>query len=194
MSMKKRLGVMLLAVSMSAAMSVTAFAAEPNVKVSTNEAGETVYTQTVDVQLSAAPNASSSSRVRAGRNLGLALAPGKSGYSDPVSFQFTSLPLNAKVKSIEIDPGRGIINNNNRNMLGAVVFSKLNVSSPSGKSATIAWNASGMTERASFLDQEASGTWTAQVYGTNITNITGDRFFGSLSYKPVEMTISYVLE
>lgn len=36
MNMKTRLGAMLLAVSMSAAMSVTALAAEPNVKVSTN--------------------------------------------------------------------------------------------------------------------------------------------------------------
>ncbi|TKH44232.1 hypothetical protein NST83_06615 [Paenibacillus sp. FSL R10-2782] len=195
MSMKKRLGAMLLAVSMSAAMSVTAFAAEPNVKVSTNVAGETVYTQTVDVQLSAAPNASSSSKtVSAGKSLGLALAPGKSGFSDQVSFRFTSLPLNAKVKSIEIDPGRGIINNNNKNLLGAVVFSKLDVISPSGKSATIAWKPSGMTERASFLDQEARGTWTAQVFGTNIASSTGDRWFGSLSYKSVEMTISYVLE
>ncbi|MFD1462888.1 hypothetical protein ACFQ5D_16115 [Paenibacillus farraposensis] len=179
---------------MSATMSVTALAAEPNVKVSTNVTGEPVYTQTVDVQLSAAPNASSSRTVRASQSLWLALAPGKSGFSDQVSFRFTSLPLNAKVKSIEIDPGRGIINNNNKNLLGAVVFSKLNVSSPSGKSATIAWKPSGMTERASFLDQEARGKWTAQVFGTTFQVLPEIDGTAAFSYKPVEMTISYVLE
>lgn len=84
-------------------------------------------------------------------------------------------------------------------MLGVVVFSKLNVVSPIGKSATITWNPNGMTERASFLDQGARGTWTAQVFGTNIIRPTGNymtdlRSAGSLSYKSVGMTISYVLE
>ncbi len=200
MNMKKRLGAMLLTVSMSAAMSVTAFAAEPNVKVSTNAAGETIYTQTVDVQLGAVPYASDSNKsVTANKSLGLALDPGKSGSSVPVSFRFTSLPSNARVRSVEIDPGRGIVNNNNRNLFGVVVFSELDVFSPNGTSATLTWNPRGMTESANFLNQDARGTWTARVFGTNIIRPTGDRMrdlrsVGSLSYKSVEMTISYVLE
>lgn len=117
----------------------------------------------------------------------------------PVTFRFSGLPSNAVVRSVAIDPGRGIVNNNNKNILGAVIFSKIEVTSPKGTTADIAWKASGMTDSAHFLQEKGAGNWTALVYGTNIARPTGNptldlRYVGSLSYKSVQMTISYVLE
>jgi len=76
------------------------------------------------------------------------------------------------------------------------VFSK---TSPMGKTADVSWKSSGMTDDVHFLQQQASGNWTALIYGTNIARPTGDRMmdlrsFGSISYKSAQMTISYVLE
>ena len=198
MKTQTRLGVMLLALLMSSIIFATpAFAAEPQVSV--NTAGESVYTKTIDMQLQAMPYASESSKtVTANKSLGLALDPGRSGWSVPVTFRY-SLPSNAVVRSIEIDPGRGIINNNNKNMMGTILISKIEVTSPLGKMADIGWKASGMKDTTHFLQQPANGNWTARIYGTNISRPTGDpildiRFFGSISYKSAKMTISYILE
>ncbi|MVB09683.1 hypothetical protein CAFE_03480 [Caprobacter fermentans] len=199
MKTKIRFGATFLALLVSCAMvTTTAFAAET--QTSTSSTGKTVYTQTVNAQLEAMPYASADSRtVTANKSLGLALDPGASGWSMPVTFRFSSLPSNAVVRSIAINPGRGVINNNNRNMLGLIVISKIEVTSPRGKTADISWRPYGMTDDVDFLQQQASGNWTALVYGTNITRPTGDRMmdlrsFGSISYKSAQMTVSYVLE
>lgn len=85
----------------------------------------TLYTKTVNSTVE-------NKTVTSIQNLGLALSLGKNGYSSVISFRFTSLPANAKVKSITIEPGTGIVNNNNRNILGIVKFSYLNIVSPNG--------------------------------------------------------------
>ncbi len=136
--------------------------------------------------------------VTANKSLGLALTPGASGWSTPVTFRFSNLPTNAVVRSITINQGRGVLNNNDRNMMGLIVISKIKVTSPAGKTANISWKPSGMTDDAHFLQQQASGNWTALVYGTNINRPIGNRLidlasFGSISYKSVRMTVSYVL-
>lgn len=198
MKTKTRLGAMLLAMLTSSTMITTpAFAAEP--QLSANTTGETVYTQTVDVQLQAMPYAFTNSKtVTANNSLGLALDPGQSGWSVPVTFR-CSLPSNAMVRSIEIEPGRGIVNNNNRNMMGSILISKIEVTSPSANKANIAWTARGMKDTTHFLQKPAKGNWTARIYGTNISRRTGNpmfdlRFFGSIFYKNAKMKISYVLE
>ena len=194
----KKLGAVCCAAVLAVTCAVPAFAAES--QISGNAESETVYTQSVDVPIQVVSYSSTSSKtVTANKSLGLVLDPGKSGTSEMISFRLTMLPSNAKVRSIEIDPGSAIINNNNRNMLGLVVFSSLDLTSPNGKSATITWDPKGMKDTTHFLNQNASGTWTACAFGTNFARPTGDhmldlRSVGSISYKSVKMTVSYVLE
>lgn len=199
MKMKMRLGAMFLALSMSSSiLAGSAFAAAPQESLAYK--GETVYTQTVDVQLEATPYAVTSSKtVTANKSLGLALDPARSGWSEFATFRFSSLPSNALVRSIEIDPGRAIINNNNKNMMGAILVSEIQVISPLGKKADLIWKAGGMEDSTHFVQQQANGNWTARIYGTNISKPTGDplldlRYFGGISYKSAQMTISYTLE
>lgn len=135
----------------------------------------------------------------ASSTLGLTLNPGTSGYSPLVDFRFTTLPTNAKVRSIEIDPGRGVINNNSVNMKGSVLFTSLAVRSPSLTVKSYSWNSQGITDDSSFYNESARGTWTIQVSGMNLTKPVGDPLWdamlvGSLAYKSVKMTVSYVVE
>lgn len=117
----------------------------------------------------------------------------------PVDFRFTSLPSNARVRSVKIDPGNPIINNNNHNMMGSVVFNTIEVVSPRGKVVTGAWNPRGMDFSSQFLDKEASGIWSISVTGKNIATPPvnppwwAPPSFGSLSFKSPSMTITYVL-
>ncbi len=205
MKKAKKVVSMLLALSTVMVMSIPAFAAEPveqqpDVIVSTNETGETVYTQTFSLSELIETQATESSKtVTASSTLGLTLKPGTSGYSPLVDFRFTTLPTNAKVRSIEIDPGRGVINNNSVNMKGSVLFTSLAVRSPSLTVKSYSWNSQGITDDSSFYNESARGTWTIQVSGMNLTKPVGDPLWdamlvGSLAYKSVKMTVSYVVE
>lgn len=185
MRVKKSLGVALLSIVIASAMPMTTFATGIREQ-------STLYTKTVNSTVE-------KKTVTSIQNLGLALSPGKNGYSSVISFRFTSLPANAKVKSITIEPGTGIMNNNNRNMLGIVKFSYLNIVSPNGIAKKIIWNPRGMREDPVFFNYEARGTWTVQAYGSNITRPTGNylidlRSMGSLAYKNMKMTISYTVD
>ena len=205
MKKAKKVVSMLLALSTVMVMSIPAFAAEPveqqpDVIVSTNETGETVYTQTFSLSELIETQATESSKtVTASSTLGLTLKPGTSGYSPLVDFRFTTLPTNAKVRSIEIDPGRGVINNNSVNMKGSVLFTSLAVRSPEMNVVSYSWDPKGMTDNSSFYGEQARGTWTIQVSGMNLTKPVGDPLWdamlvGSLAYKSVKMTVSYVVE
>ena len=205
MKKAKKVVSMLLALSTVMGMSIPAFAAEPveqqpDVIVSTNETGETVYTQTFSLSELIETQATESSKtVTASSTLGLTLNPGTSGYSPLVDFRFTTLPTNAKVRSIEIDPGRGVINNNSVNMKGSVLFTSLAVRSPEMNVVSYSWDPKGMTDNSSFYGEQARGTWTIQVSGMNLTKPVGDPLWdamlvGSLAYKSVKMTVSYVVE
>lgn len=48
-----------------------------------------------------------------------------------------SFPTDVKVHPIKISPGTGVVNN--KNMLGAVVFSSITITSPDGESAALTW-------------------------------------------------------
>lgn len=199
MSKSKKVVTSFLALSMCAAMSMPAFAAEPNVDVSVNQNGETVYTQTIDMQDIMAYSTTADRTVSADKTLSLALDPGKSGQTLPVQFRFSTLPENAEVQSIEILPGRATINNNNLHMTGAVVFTSMKILSPNGASTTVSWNPQGMRDKVYFLNEKAKGTWTIVANGTNLARPTGDPIqdllsVGSLAYKSAKMTISYVVE
>lgn len=199
MSKSKKVVISFLALSMCAAMSMPAFAAEPNVDVSVNQNGETVYTQTIDMQDIMAYSTTADRTVSADKTLSLALDPGKSGQTLPVQFRFSTLPESAEVQSIEILPGRATINNNNLHMTGAVVFTSMTLMSPDGKQATFTWNPQSIKDKVYFSGKKAKGTWTLTVKGTNLARPTGDPIqdllsVGSLAYKSAKMTISYVVK
>ena len=196
---------MLLALSMGTALSVPAFAAEPveqqpEVIVSTNDAGETVYTQTFSLDELIETRATESSKtVTASSTLGLVLQPGESGNSPLVDFRFTTLPTNAKVRSVKLVPGRGVLNDNNINMKGSVLFTSLSIRSPEMNVQSYSWDPKGMTDSSSFYGEQARGTWTIQVSGMNLAKPVSDPLWnamlvGSLTYKSAQMTISYVVE
>ena len=196
---------MLLALSMVTALSVPAFAAEPveqqpEVIVSTNDAGETVYTQTFSLDALIETRATESSKtVTASSTLGLVLQPGESGNSPLVDFRFTTLPTNAKVRSVKLVPGRGVLNDNNINMKGSVLFTSLSIRSPEMNVQSYSWDPKGMTDSSSFYGEQARGTWTIQVSGMNLAKPVSDPLWnamlvGSLTYKSAQMTISYVVE
>lgn len=126
-------------------------------------------------------------------NLGLALDAGTSGWFDPASAYF-SASTTAIVDTITITPGTPTINAGNKNLLGAVVPSILRITAPDGTVKDFAWDSKGMTITA-FDGFAARGTWTLQLYGTNLTKATGDYMsdllrFGSVSYKSLKMTIT----
>lgn len=176
--MKKRFISLSLAVVMVfAMMTSTAFAANDSTTVAEIDSAAvtlgTSYSKTV--------------------NLGLALDAGTSGWFDPVSTYF-SASTTAIVDTITITPGTATINAGNKNLLGAVLPSILRITAPDGTYVDIAWNSKGMTTDA-FQGTPARGTWTLQLYGTNLTKATGDYMsdllrFGSVSYKNLKMTIN----
>lgn len=176
--MKKRLMSLSLAVLMVFAMMTTsAFAASESTAVAEiNSAAVTAgasYTKTV--------------------NLGLALDAGASGWFEPVSTSILA-STNEVVDTVTINPGTVTINAGNKNLLGAVLPSILRITAPNGTYADIAWNSKGMTTSA-FRGFPARGTWTLQLYGTNLTKPTGDYMsdllrFGSVSYKNLKITVT----
>lgn len=176
--MKKRFISLSLAVVMVfAMMTSTAFAASDSAAVAEiNSAAVTLgtsYSKTV--------------------NLGLALDPGASDWFQPVSTYF-SASTSAVVDTITIAPGTATINSGNKNLLGAVLPTLLKITAPDGTTVVIDWNSKGMTT-AAFKGVDARGTWTLQLYGTNLTKPTGDYMndllrFGSVSYKNLKMTLN----
>lgn len=184
---------------MSLSMSMTAFAAE-NHEVFAQDEEETIFTETFSLDEVIVPTARDLSKtVTANKSLGLALAVGERGESVPVSFRFSTLPSNAVVRSIEIIPGTAVVNNNNRNMMGAILIESITITDPNFLAATLPWKASGFENSTAFLNRRAAGTWSAYITGRNIARPSGNptmdlKFFGSVSYKSAQMKITYVLE
>lgn len=196
----KRMVSMLLALSISASMSLVSYAAEPKVSASINSEGEIVYTQVYVLNEAITPYVTPVSRtVRNSKSLGLALGPGKSGTSSALTFQF-SVPQNAIVKSIDIEPGTATINGGPGSILtGAILITDLTLTSPQGKSANFVWDPKKMTDKKVFLNESARGAWTVTVSGRNLAQPTGDqmiddRNFGGLLYKNNKMTITYITQ
>lgn len=187
--MKKRFTSMLLAVIMVFSLaSTTVLAAgvdnaQPEVHTLTFS-GEQLLAYASDPSMTKLPS----------QNLGLALDAGASGWSVPVNVPFTTLPYNAKVQSIKIVPGKATINSGHKQMLGAVVISKVKITAPNQRSNEITWGNTMTTNL--FNGFNAKGTWQLQCFGKNLTNPTGDYMqdllrFGSTIYKSLKVTITY---
>lgn len=202
----RKLVSVLLAVSMCAATSATVLAKDespelgPDITVSVNEYGETVYTQTIDLADATPLYLTPMTKTVTGdSSLGIALDPGKSDFSKRVDFRFTTLDKNARVRSVEFIPGRYVINNNNKNMLGLVKFNKLFIVDPDNHEASLVWNQTGVTDTTHFLNKKARGTWQVYVYATNLTDSVGNYEqdlwrAGNLIYSSPQLKITYVID
>lgn len=189
--MKKRIFVGFMAVMMLVSlMAPAAFAASTEV---VEEPGKTVYSMTVNLEDVLSTGGSAYKNV----NLGLVLDPATSGWSPDAVAKFTTLPANAKVENIEINPGTVTINAGNSNFLGAVVVTRLHITSPQGKLIEMTFDKKSMKTMA-FYGESAKGNWTLSMYGQNLTRPTGDMLdplrLGSVQYKSAKITIYYTLE
>ncbi len=186
---------------------------EPVVTTTINEEGETVYRQTSEFVVE--PIWSIGEKSAYGdSSLGLYLTAGQTATSSPVNFNF-SLPSNATVRSVEINPGTGVMNGgSSSSMIGAILITEVNITSPDNKVVTVPWKANGTTDNSGFKGDTANGKWSITVKGTNIASnsygieeeqeqedVTVDpRFFpfpstdSSLIYSRVQMVIEYTLD
>lgn len=185
--MRKRLFAGLLAAMMVAAMMVTsAFAIGPEVK------GQELCTITVDAEL--VPLAGDPT-VNKTINIGLALDAGASGWSTVYELKFltASIPSNAKVQNVKIVPGTATANASSPKLQGLVVASQMKVTAPNLKSTTM--SIAKTMETTALNNAPVSGTWTLQLYGTNVTRPVGDWTdsirFGSVHYKNCSVTVTY---
>ena len=187
--MKKRFTSMLLAVIMVFSLASTTVLA-----AGVDDAQPEVHTLTISGEQLLAYASDPSMTKSPSQNLGLALDAGASGWSVPVNVLFTTLPSNAKVQSIKIVPGKATINNGHKQMLGAVVISKVKITAPNHDSKEVTWGNSMTTTL--FNGYDAKGTWQLECYGTNLTKPVADpienmRRFGSTIYKNLKVTITY---
>ena len=186
--MKRRIFTGLVAMVMLVSVMVPSVSA-----ASSDVADKQVYSMTVDLADVMATGGSSYKNV----NLSLVLDAGDSGWSAPVTARFTTLPSNAVVESVEIDPGRVTINGGDSSFLGAILVTRLNVIAPDGSNKELTLDNDGM-ETLSFYGVMARGNWTLSIYGQNLTYPTGDFLdplrMGTVEYKSAKITIYYTLE
>lgn len=156
---------------------------------------EKVYTTTVT--LSPTPYEETKTYTKYSLGIGLALGAGKSDWSGDVKILFSGLPSTAKVKKIEITPGRAKINNGDINLKGVVTPTILRITDPAGNVADLKWGTT-IVDSSTFAGKFAKGIWYMNMYGTNISRPTGNptsdlRYFGSVIYSNVEVKITYTL-
>lgn len=182
--MKKRLFAGLLAAMMVASMMVTsAFAFEP---------GQELHTVTVEAEL--VPLASTSTMNKS-LKIGLALDAGASGWSTVYEIRFSTvgIPSDAVVQNIKIVPGTATANESAPKLQGLVVASQMKITAPNLKSTTMA--IAKTMETTALNNAPVKGTWTLQMYGTNLTRPVGDWTdsirFGSLHYNNCNVTVTY---
>lgn len=183
--MKKRLFAGLLAAIMVASMMVTsAFAFEPD---------QELHTVTVEAEL--VPLASTSTTNKS-LKIGLALDAGASGWSTVYELKFssTSIPSNAEVQSLKIVPGTATANQSAPKLQGLVVATKMRVTAPDLQSTTM--DIAKTMETIALSGAPVKGTWTLQLYGTNLTRPVGDWTdsirFGSVHYNNCSVTVTYL--
>lgn len=182
--MKKRLFAGLLAAMMVASMMVTsAFAFEPD---------QELHAVTVEAELIPLASPTNTSK---SLNIGLALDAGASGWSTvyELSFSSASIPANAVVRNVKIVPGTATANASAPKLQGLVVASKMKVTAPNLKSTTL--DIAKTMETTALNNAPVKGTWTLQLYGTNVTRPVGDWTdsirFGSVHYKNCNVTVTY---
>lgn len=176
--MKKRLFAGLLAAIMVASMmATTAFAVEPEV----NSAEEKrVYSVTIDADLLATggPGTATISTVT------LSLPGYSNGWSAGADARFSTLPSNAVVESVEVAPGKLSAGSSTTS---PIVTTKYAITSPSGKRIERTYKDT--SEIMAFYGEVARGTWTFQIYGTNV-----GQSYGTVKCTSTKITIWYTLE
>jgi|GEM_PF-2482960 len=132
---------------------------------------------------------SESQTVTAAEAMSLVLNPGQSDYSNTVTFNFR-LPSNARVTEVKVAAPLY-----KHFGLGAILAERLKVTDPDGDTQEVPWGRGNVTDISTFISKQAAGTWSVSYYGTNLAfSSSGMRFIGAVEYKPVTMTINYVLE
>ena len=184
--MKKRLFAGLLAAMMVASMMVTsAFAFEPD---------QELHTVTVEAEL--VPLASTSTTNKSIK-IGLALDAGASGWSTVYELKFSSvgIPSDAVVQNVKIVPGTKTLNQSAPKLQGLVVASEMRVTAPNLKNTEM--DIAKTMETTALNGAPVKGTWTLQMYGTNVTRPVGDWpdsiRFGSLHYNNCSVTVTYLV-
>lgn len=186
----KKVGSLFLTMALSFFLAVPTFAADNNLDLYAHHNNSITTRQAND------------ERVAVGRvihGIGLSLEAGKTGNS-LFKFFISSVPSNARITKVKINPGSLIVRNgNNKNMMGAVVMEEVELTSPSGDKETVAWNPLGMELRGNLLNANPRGEWMGMVRGRNLARATGNpmmdlRFFGSTIYKLAEVEVTYVTE
>lgn len=174
--MKKRLFAALLAAVMVASMmAMTAFAVEPETE------GKELYSITLDANLLA----TGGSRSAYVSTVTLSMP----GYSNDWSANkpnadFSTMPANAKVESVEVTPGRLSASSSTTS---PITTTKYAITSPSGKRVERAFKDT--SEILAFYEEYARGKWTFQIYGTNV-----GPSYGSVKCTSTKITIWYTLE
>lgn len=118
-------------------------------------------------------------------NLSLALGGYANGWSTGVAANFSTLPSNARVENIVIEPGSVSAGGP---ITSAIVATKFAVTSPSGKQVQMTFNKTSM-ETMAFFNESGKGNWTLSMYGTNV-----GQSMGSIQYKSTRITIWYTHE
>lgn len=177
------------AVALAMVMTSSSFALDTN-SVAVNNNNSVSFRQVQNEQVAVG---------RVIHGIGLSLEAGQAG-SSLFKFFISSVPSNARITNVKINPGSLIVRNgNNKNMMGAVVMEEVELTSPSGAKETVAWNPRGMDLRGNLLNTNPKGEWIGVVRGRNLARATGNpmmdlRFFGSTIYKLAEVEVTYVTE
>lgn len=175
--MKKRLFAALLAAVMVASMmATTAFAVEPRMD---DTEGKKVYSVTMDADLLA----TGGSRYEYVTNT-LSLGGYRNGWSAGADANFSTLPSNAVVESVQVSLGRLSAGSSTTS---PITTTKYAITSPRGK--TVERVVKDTSEILSFYGDPASGHWTFQIYGTNV-----GPSYGSVKCTSTKITIWYTLE
>lgn len=176
--MKKRFVAGMLAMVMALSlMATTAFAVESE---TTEIEGKKLYSVTVDAELLATGGSASKSI-----DASLVLGGMQNGWSSGDLANFSTLPTNARVESVEVYPGRVVASGP---VTSAVVVTKCALTSPAGKRVEMSFNKNSM-EFMTFYNSVARGNWRLQLYGTNVGQSTG-----GITYASTTIKIWYTLE
>lgn len=177
--MKRRLFAAVLAAMMVASlMATTVFAAEPEME---NNGEKKLYSMTLDID----PLANGGSRSAYVDTVTLSLAGYSNGWSvSKPNADFSTLPSNAVVETVEIYPGRLSAGSSTTS---PITTTKYALTSPSGKRIERAFKDTG--ETMAFYGYNAQGKWTFQIYGTNVGPT-----YGTVKCTSSRIVIWYTLE
>ena len=171
--MKKRLLASLLAAMMMASMMVTtAFAAEPE---TTGE--PEIHCITLDAADLLALDRETYKTVTP--SLGLSSG---SGWSIPVTANFSTIPAGATVTKVKVSPGKVSYSGP---ITSVICVSAFRLTSPDGDSTDLSFSTVGM-ETTAFNGYTARGTWKLSIFGTHAGS-----GYGVIKYTNTKITIWY---